>query len=214
MSTEYFYKTDSSLIEIRRDWLNVDIADSLLQLTTTLEWEHRKVLAQGQGWVMQPRQIYLTSADSVEGYIYSGQFTPSHPWVPEIEDVCSSINLLYNSEFNSCLMNEYLDGTQHVSYHSDSEGQLGTGSVIVDGVEYNGKMVATISLGATRRFAIRKRGETKQLKRADLCHGDLLLMAGECQSEVEHSILKQSNSTIELYDDSTRRVSLTFRSIH
>ncbi len=50
-------------------------------------------------------------------------------------------------------------------------------------------MVAIVSLGATRVFALRPRGGGKSLRLAHR-HGDLLVMGGSCQRTWEHAIPK------------------------
>ncbi|MGY4648883.1 alkylated DNA repair dioxygenase AlkB [Mycobacterium sp. URHB0021] len=50
-------------------------------------------------------------------------------------------------------------------------------------------MVAIVSLGATRVFALRPRGGGKSL-RLHHHHGDLLVMGGSCQRTWEHAIPK------------------------
>jgi alkylated DNA repair dioxygenase AlkB len=202
--------TDRTLVEVQRGWLSSTEADLLFQFVCSpaIPWEMRKVRVQFAGYMDQPRLTHLTSDPLVPGYHYSGQFTPSVPWDPRILEICTRINATLGTHFNSCLMNRYRSGSDHVSYHSDAEGQLGDGNyTITTGtgttVTYTGKMVATISLGATRRFALRRKGETKQYVKTELQHGDLCIMAGDCQAEFEHAILKQANAG--------ERVSLTYR---
>ena len=52
-------------------------------------------------------------------------------------------------------------------------------------------MVAIVSLGATRVFALRPRGGGASL-RLPQAHGDLLVMGGSCQRTWEHSVPKTS----------------------
>ncbi len=81
-----------------------------------------------------------------------------------------------------------------MGWHSDDEPVLGATPTI-----------ASVSLGAARRFRIRRR-----LDRAcfDLVleHGSLLVMSGTSQREYQHSVPKTAKPTHE-------RINLTFRTI-
>jgi alkylated DNA repair dioxygenase AlkB len=96
--------------------------------------------------------------------------------------------------------------------HSDAEPELGPDPV-----------VATVSLGAVRRFILRPRsprqtfalspvprgegegeGPPPENRSYDLEHGSLLIMGGRCQAVYRHGIPRQPAVTSE-------RLSLTFR---
>ena len=73
----------------------------------------------------------------------------------------------------------YRDGNDSVSWHGDKIGSSCTEDT----------MVAIVSLGATRVFALRPHGGGKSL-RIQHHHGDLLVMGGSCQRTWEHAIPK------------------------
>ena len=80
--------------------------------------------------------------------------------------------------FNSCLANLYRDGTDSMGFHSDDEPELGPEPTI-----------ASISLGARRRFVLRHRA-TRERWTWELGAGDLLVMrarvaAGLCPCGAE-----------------------------
>ena len=54
-------------------------------------------------------------------------------------------------------------------------------------------MVAIVSLGATRLFAMRPRGGGPSL-RLPQSHGDLLVMGGSCQRTWEHAVPKTATA--------------------
>ena len=82
-----------------------------------------------------------------------------------------------------------------MSWHSDDEKELGVNPTI-----------ASVSLGATRRFDLRhKLDKTKTIK-LNLTSGSLLLMKGELQHHWEHQIPQQKLIVEE-------RINLTFRKI-
>ena len=73
----------------------------------------------------------------------------------------------------------YRDGRDSVAWHGDT---IGRGRL-------ENTMVAVVSLGATRTFALRPRGGGNALRIAHR-HGDLLVMGGSCQRTWEHAIPK------------------------
>jgi alkylated DNA repair dioxygenase AlkB len=87
----------------------------------------------------------------------------------------------------------YRDGSDSVAWHGDTIGRSSTQDT----------MVAIVSLGATRTFALRPRGGGPSL-RLPQAHGDLLVMGGSCQRTWEHSVPKTSAAT-------GPRVSIQFR---
>ena len=106
-----------------------------------------------------------------------------------VQDLCSA-------EFNSVLLNYYRHGRDSMGLHADDEPELGARPVI-----------ASLSLGATRRFFFRhKRDRSQQGLALDLASGSLLVMAGETQANWKHGINKVSRPC-------GPRVNLTFRQI-
>ena len=100
-----------------------------------------------------------------------------------------------NKEFNGVLLNYYRKGTDSMGWHSDNESSLGLKP-----------LVASISLGETRRFCLRSK-KNKQFKtNIDLKSGDLLVLHSGNQEVFEHSVPKQ----IKLNQP---RINLTFRQI-
>jgi alkylated DNA repair dioxygenase AlkB len=85
----------------------------------------------------------------------------------------------------------YRDGSDSVAWHGDTIGRS------------DNTMVAVVSLGATRMFAMRPRGGGASL-RLPQSHGDLLVMGGSCQRTWEHAVPK--TSTV-----SGPRISVQFR---
>jgi alkylated DNA repair dioxygenase AlkB len=73
----------------------------------------------------------------------------------------------------------YRDGNDSVAWHGDKIGRSASEDT----------MIAIVSLGATRVFALRPRGGGSSLRLAHR-HGDLLVMGGSCQRTWEHAIPK------------------------
>lgn len=188
-----------SKISIHKNWLDSQVADSVMSEVADYLWEQRQIVMRGR-LVNQARDVLLIGDSNItDGYSYSGQRLPLHDWNTDEyywpRTLCETLNEAWKSDFNSCLMNRYMSGNNHISYHSDDEKQLGL----------QGE-VATISLGATRTFRIRRRGETSgYLLSIDLEHGDLLLMEGNTQKHYLHAIIKQSKIKSPRYSLTYRR---------
>src|ERR1700722_2300712 len=105
-----------------------------------------------------------------------------HPRIAELRD---RLNDVYADElgepFTTAGLCLYRDGSDSVAWHGD---KIGRGRI-------EDTMVAIVSLGATRVFALRPRGGGTSL-RLPQAHGDLLVMGGSCQRTWEHSVPKTS----------------------
>lgn len=73
----------------------------------------------------------------------------------------------------------YRDGADSVAWHGDDYGR----GAAID------TMVAIVSLGSPRTFALRPRGGGRRVA-FSLVHGDLLVMGGSCQRTWEHAVPK------------------------
>jgi alkylated DNA repair dioxygenase AlkB len=105
---------------------------------------------------------------------------PPHPRIAELRD---RLNDIYADElgepFTTAGLCLYRDGNDSVAWHGD---KIGRG-------RKRDTMVAIVSLGASRVFALRPKGGGTSL-RLPQGHGDLLVMGGSCQRTWEHSIPK------------------------
>ncbi|MEN1729317.1 MAG: alpha-ketoglutarate-dependent dioxygenase AlkB [Pseudomonadota bacterium] len=175
------------------DWIEAVRADQLFErLSTDLPWKQRPIRLFGKE-VMQPR---LTSfhGDSGVSYRYSGKTLDAQPWSAELAELRRKLVDQLDCEFNSVLCNLYRDGRDSMGWHADDEKELGTNPVI-----------ASVSLGQSRRFRLKPRGEGEALS-LDLVHGSLLVMAGDVQHHWLHELPKSSRPM-------GPRINLTFRSI-
>ena len=82
-----------------------------------------------------------------------------------------------------------------MGWHSDNESELGPQPVI-----------ASLSLGATRRFVLKHRREASRKLELPLAHGSLLVMRGDTQANYKHSLPRTARPVGE-------RINLTFRRI-
>ena len=152
-----------------------------------LRWEQREVVIFGRR-VSQPRLIAW--AGSLP-YRYSGLVLEPRPAPPPINHAAAAVSEAAGVSFNHLLANRYRDGTDSMGLHADAEPELGPDPA-----------VATLSLGASRRFVLKARrgGERRVLELGD---GSLLLMGGTCQRHWVHGVPRTATAG--------ERISLTFR---
>lgn len=111
-----------------------------------------------------------------------------HPLIPEIVDTLST---RYGIRLDQVGAGWYRDGNDSVAYHGDRIAR-----------ELPAAVVATVSLGAPRRFLIRPIGGGHALSYS-LGHGDLVVMGGSCQRTWEHAVPKAAGAA--------PRIALMFR---
>ncbi len=127
-------------------------------------------------------------------YVYSGISRTPHVMTPMLTGVLDRCALKSGAEYNSVLVNLYRDGNDSVSWHSDNEA--------VNGSE---PTIASVSLGATRRFDLRHK-ESGETVRIDLEDGSLLVMSGLSQHCWVHQIAKTKTKV-------GPRINLTYRRV-
>jgi alkylated DNA repair dioxygenase AlkB len=178
-------------LEYLRAWIEANEADRLLAaLRDELAWEHREIVLFGRR-VLQPRLIAWAGS---LGYRYSGQTL--EPRAPNTTTAALMARVVEHTRvpFNHVLINRYRDGSDTIGLHADDEPELGPDPI-----------VATLSLGATRRFVLKpRRARLGPSRSLDVHHGSLLVMGGTCQRHYVHGVPRQSDVTGE-------RISLTFR---
>jgi alkylated DNA repair dioxygenase AlkB len=130
-------------------------------------------------------------------YTYSGRtFTP-HPWTPDLLAIKHRVDQTVGAGFNSVLVNYYRDGRDSMGEHADDEPELGPAPDDV--------LIASVSLGARRRFLLRHR-RTGVVHEFSLGHGNLLVMGGTTQRHWKHRVPR---TTLPV----GARMNLTFRVI-
>lgn len=177
-----------------RGWLPAAQADALLaQLLGGIDWEVHRIRLFGRE--LDSPRLSSWIGDPQARYRYSGVRFEPRPWPAPLAALRGRLAEATGAAFNSVLANRYRDGRDAMSWHSDDEPELGPAPLI-----------ASLSLGATRRFAFRHRQERTLRRTLELAHGDLLLMAGTTQALYQHALPRTARPVGE-------RVNLTFRTI-
>ncbi|KHL52310.1 alpha-ketoglutarate-dependent dioxygenase AlkB family protein [Xanthomonas cannabis] len=177
-----------------RGWLQAAAADALLQtLLTQVQWEMHRIRMFGR--VVDSPRLSSWIGDPEASYRYSGtQFLPQ-PWLDALQPLRARLQEDTGRPFNSVLVNRYRSGNDAMGWHSDDEPELGAQPLI-----------ASVSLGATRRFAFKHRDDAALKQTLELAHGDLLLMGGDTQRCYKHALPRTARPVGE-------RINLTFRQI-
>jgi alkylated DNA repair dioxygenase AlkB len=173
-------------------WLPAPEADALLAtLQAGVAWDVHRLRLFGRE-VPSPRlSCWIGDPEAV--YIYSGtRFTP-HPWPPVLQALRARLADALGTDFNSVLANLYRDGRDAMGWHSDDEPELGPAPLI-----------ASLSLGATRRFLFKSRDGNAHRLALELPHGSLLVMRGATQRRYRHALPRTARPV-------GPRINLTFR---
>ena len=161
-------------------------------LSTSLDWQHDRLIMFGRKVTTARKVAWVGDADC--SYTYSGIQKNPQPWTAELLLIKSRLEEICQCEFNSCLLNLYHNGNEGMGWHSDDEKEL-------DGAT----PIASVSLGATRKFAFRHK-QDKTTVALFLDSGSLLTMHAPVQQFWHHSLLKTKTQ-------SAARINLTFRKI-
>lgn len=175
-------------------WLSADEADGLFAaLMAQVAWETHRIRMFGR-MVDSPR-LSCWIGDPGASYVYSRVRFEPRPWPQSLAALRPRIDAAAGVAMNSVLANLYRDGRDAMGWHSDDEPELGPHPVI-----------ASLSLGGTRRFAFRHRRDPARKASIELTHGSLLLMAGDTQAEWKHALPRTAKPV-------PARINLTFRRI-
>ena len=161
-------------------------------LETSLQWDSDQLIMFGKLLTMRRKVAWV--GDPNCSYTYSGIKKSPQNWTPELLAIKSQLEEVAQAEFNSCLLNLYHDGEDGMGWHSDDEKELDPHSPI-----------ASLSLGATRKFALRHKKDKETIS-LFLENGSALIMYAPTQEYWQHALLK-------IKTVSEARINLTFRKI-
>jgi alkylated DNA repair dioxygenase AlkB len=162
-------------------------AEHLAGLLREIPWERHDFAIYGRV-VAMPRLIAMYGP---VGYRYSGVEHPPQPLPSRVEAIRERVEAATGTPFNSVLLNLYRDGRDSVSWHRDND------------YDHGGQPdIASLSLGATRRFQLRDGAG----RRADVAleSGSVLLASGEALERWWHCVPKTARAV-------GPRVNLTYR---
>jgi alkylated DNA repair dioxygenase AlkB len=173
-------------------FLAADEADALLHaLRATSDWQRESFRIYGRTLPV-PRSV-AWCGDAGLNYRYTGVDHRCTGWAANLLPLRQRVAEVLGWQPNLVLLNRYRDGRDYMGYHTDDESG-------------HGPWVASVSLGATRRFLVRTDGVARSTRRvADalaLAHGSLLVLRGD----LPHALPRTVRPVGE-------RINLTFRRI-
>lgn len=151
-----------------------------------LAWQRESFSIFGRQ-VVAPRSL-AWFGDSDINYRYTGLDHQAQGWPRLLQNIRDRIVETSAAPFNFVLLNRYQNGAQYMGWHRDNEANAAP-------------TIASLSLGAQRRFRYRKstRGASQAI---DLEHGSLLVFDGHMQH-----MLTATKQDVGL------RINLTFRDV-
>lgn len=159
-------------------WLDAQVADHWLQqLVIATPWQQPELQLYGK--LHRVPRMEAWYGDSEASYRYSGFTHEPLSWTPLLNDIRQRVEAAVGQPLNGLLLNYYRDGQDSMGWHSDDEAVLGPNPLI-----------ASLSLGGTRRFDLRRKGQTRIEHSLALEHGSLLVMRGPTQHYWQHQVAK------------------------
>lgn len=181
-------------IDYRPDWLDLPLADRWLEeLYRQTPWSQPRVRLYGREHPV-PRLV-AWYGDAQASYSYSGIRHQPLPWTALLADIRQRVETAVGLPFNAVLLNYYRDGLDSMGWHSDDEPELGPSPAI-----------ASLSLGGSRRFDLRRKGQNRIEHSLLLQHASLLVMGSATQHYWQHQVAKTRRPCAP-------RLNLTFRHI-
>jgi alkylated DNA repair dioxygenase AlkB len=138
-------------------------------------------LARTTSWRSERRWMYDRAVDVPRLVASLPDDGPGHPLLERIRDALSAH---YATAFARVSMGLYRDGSDSVAWHGDTTARD------MD----QPTLVATVSLGAPRRFLLRPRGSGGRSVAFALGRGDLFVMGGLCQRAWQHAVPKTARA--------------------
>jgi alkylated DNA repair dioxygenase AlkB len=176
------------------DWLQPADTEALFAtLQTRIPWDVHRIRLFGRE--LDSPRLSCWIGDPGAAYAYSGTRFQPRPWPVALLPVRARLHAELGIDFNTVLANLYRDGRDCMGWHSDDEAELGPQPVI-----------ASLSLGATRRFVLKPRRDPGSRLALDLPPGSLLLMRGDTQRHYRHALPRTAKPV-------GPRINLTFRRI-
>lgn len=178
------------------EFLSPTEANSLfayLQSDKNIAWRQDTIRMFGKPMLIPRLSAWYGNEDA--SYTYSGLTLQPNAWTDELLSIKQKIETISGAIFNSVLLNFYRHGQDSMGWHADDEPELGKMPTI-----------ASLSLGAERRFLLRAKNNHRQQHEVKLTNGSLLIMSGNTQHYWQHAIPKTMRPT-------EPRINLTFRQI-
>ena len=181
-------------IEVLRRALEPRVADAAFaSLRASVPWRQERLVMFGREVDVPRLEAWI--ADPGLSYTYSGVRHEPQPWSDDLMALRDLVTTIAGEPFNAVLCNLYRDGSDGVDWHADDERELGDEPVI-----------GSVSLGASRRFDLRRVDDHSIRASVELHHGDVIIMRGTTQALWRHRVPRTKKPVGE-------RINLTFRRV-
>jgi alkylated DNA repair dioxygenase AlkB len=137
-------------------------------------------LSTGVAWRSDERKMYDKIVDVPRLYAEAPKRGPA---APVLQAMKRALDVHYRTEFTRNTLAYYRDGRDSVAFHGDYVARR----MLSDA------LVATVSVGAPRRFLLRPTGGGRSIGFA-IGWGDLIVMGGSCQRTYQHGIPKVAHA--------------------
>jgi alkylated DNA repair dioxygenase AlkB len=163
------------------------------KLMEEINFEQKTVKVFGKEY-LEPRLTAVHGDDAVlnKTYTYSKSQRNLKAMTPTLKEIQTLLEKEIGIHFDFVLLNLYRDGHDRVSWHADKESEMDCSNI------------ASISLGAARKFRFRDIKTQDKIWEQTLEAGSLVWMKPGCQQYLEHEVPKQLKVTAS-------RINLTFR---
>ncbi len=137
------------------------------------------ILLEETAWRSEEREMYDRMVDVPRLY---AELPPGRSPHPVLERMRRALNVHYATDFNRISLALYRDGRDSVAWHGDYVARRLPEAI-----------VATVSVGAPRRFLLRAYGGGRS-HAFSIGWGDLIVMGGSCQRTYQHSVPKVAHA--------------------
>ncbi|MBD2156288.1 alpha-ketoglutarate-dependent dioxygenase AlkB [Leptolyngbya sp. FACHB-16] len=175
--------SDEGKAQYTPGFLTADEAARLFEFSEALDWQHNSFRIFGRETKLPRLEVMF--GDPGCTYRYSHVELEPLPWPPELQALREKVEAATGCKYQVVIGNLYRSGADHIGWHADDSPEMGRNPAI-----------ASISLGATRRFDVRSKagGEVQSF---ELGSGDLVFMPSGFQSTHKHRIALVVRSQIE-----------------
>lgn len=184
---------DGAVVKYYKDFMDNNASQELYQsLINDVPWQHGVYKMFGKN-VNTPRILYaMRDEDTDIRNVYT--VTPSMVWTDSMRNLKKLVEQTTGKTFRYAQLNYYRDGKDYIGYHTDSEVQ-------------KGDIIASISLGAPRKFMFRHIKYKENNKKYDMVleNGSLLVMNEQAAKLHWKHSLPKSTKTLD------GRINITFR---
>ncbi len=174
------------------DFLGSYYARELLNASKAYGWQQNEITMMGQSMPLPRLEVMFGDSPNYEYNYSKSVILKASPWPEMMRILRRKVERHSGYKFQIVIGNLYRSGKDSIGYHADNDISMG----------YN-PAIASISLGGTRTFRIKRNGESKSIS-IDLVHGSLLIMHPGMQSTHKHCLPKTKRDVGE-------RINWTFR---